>query len=211
MTIARNAPKFCGIYKILNVINGKMYIGSSFNAINRLIAHRRCLLNGKHGNVVLQSAWNKYGPDAFVFKPFYRRDREELLAVEQRWIDAVRPAYNLVIVVDGRVTLTAESCARVSAGLAGRKLSDEHVRKTSEAMKRRMSCPAYRAKMIEVNTGRKLSAEHRAKLRGPRGPRGPNTKARPPMSVETRMKISAALKAKGIVPPWRRKDLCAVE
>lgn len=55
------------IYKIRNVINNKIYIGSTNNIKKRWNNHRSKLNNNLHENQYLQQAWNKYGQDNFEF------------------------------------------------------------------------------------------------------------------------------------------------
>lgn len=57
-----------GIYKILNTINGKFYIGSTNNLRKRLYEHYRELNLGTHTNKHLQAAWIKYGKEGFKFQ-----------------------------------------------------------------------------------------------------------------------------------------------
>ena len=52
--------KIAGIYILLNVINGKSYVGSSVNVNGRINKHFSLLRRGKHKNKHLQSAWKKY-------------------------------------------------------------------------------------------------------------------------------------------------------
>lgn len=59
--------KVGGIYKIENLLNGKVYIGSSSNIYNRWIYHFRTLKDNKHYNYHLQQAFNKYGEHNFNF------------------------------------------------------------------------------------------------------------------------------------------------
>ena len=49
-----------GIYKILNKIDGKFYLGSSKDIEHRWIDHIRELRKNNHHNDYLQHAWNKY-------------------------------------------------------------------------------------------------------------------------------------------------------
>lgn len=60
-----------GIYKIINKINNKYYIGSSCNCIgaygNRKGSHFSRLRRNKHKNPHLQNAYNKYGEKNFQF------------------------------------------------------------------------------------------------------------------------------------------------
>lgn len=55
------------IYKIINAVNGKFYVGSTTNTRERFRTHRNRLRNNKHHSKHLQAAWNKYGEQAFVF------------------------------------------------------------------------------------------------------------------------------------------------
>jgi group I intron endonuclease len=55
------------IYKIINSVNNKFYIGSTNNQYERFRTHRNKLRNNKHHTKHLQAAWNKYGEDAFIF------------------------------------------------------------------------------------------------------------------------------------------------
>lgn len=76
------------IYKIRNIINGKFYVGSTVDARVRFQAHKRRLKKGTHQSPHLQAAWNKYGEECFKFEVIaYIEDRDELLAVEQIWLN----------------------------------------------------------------------------------------------------------------------------
>lgn len=57
----------CGVYKIENIVNGKMYIGQSRDINDRWRHHIRSLNNNTHHNCHLQKAWNKYGEESFLF------------------------------------------------------------------------------------------------------------------------------------------------
>jgi len=58
----------CGIYKIINDVDGKMYIGSSITLGKRLKHHEYRLLSNAHHNNYLQNSVNKYGIDKFRFE-----------------------------------------------------------------------------------------------------------------------------------------------
>lgn len=76
-----------GIYKIINVVNGKFYVGSAVSFRKRKARHFSELRNGKHNNRHLQAAWCKYGEQAFVFVVVEEVvDRADLLAIENRWL-----------------------------------------------------------------------------------------------------------------------------
>jgi group I intron endonuclease len=90
-----------GIYKITNRVNGKFYIGSSINITNRWKAHIYRLNSGTHVNRHLQSAWNKYGSESFIFERIERIvDKNLLIEREQSYLDILKPyhediGYNL--------------------------------------------------------------------------------------------------------------------
>lgn len=82
-----------GIYKIENIVTGKVYIGQSCNIDERLKSHRRSLLRGSHDNQRLQRAWNKYGESYFVFDVVeIVAANDNLTQKEQYWIDTLRAA-----------------------------------------------------------------------------------------------------------------------
>jgi group I intron endonuclease len=56
------------IYRITNMANGKYYIGSADSFARREWQHKYDLKRGVHKNPRLQAAWDKYGPDMFVFE-----------------------------------------------------------------------------------------------------------------------------------------------
>ena len=57
-----------GISIIRNKVNGKVYIGQSWNIKSRIADHKRNLKNNKCGNIHLQRAYNKYGVENFEFE-----------------------------------------------------------------------------------------------------------------------------------------------
>ena len=54
-----------GIYKITNIVNSKIYVGQTQNFCDRWKKHICSLIGGYHKNKHLQSAWDKYGENAF--------------------------------------------------------------------------------------------------------------------------------------------------
>ncbi len=63
--------KIQGIYSILHIESGRVYIGSSRNIKKRFSAHKTDLKYNKHPNPVLQNYYNKYGLDAFMFSEIF--------------------------------------------------------------------------------------------------------------------------------------------
>lgn len=92
--------KISGIYRIVNTVNGKQYIGSSVDVSDRFHAHRAGLRGGKHHSPILQNAWNKYGEGAFRFELLWKvpPTREQLLYEEQQALNLLRAEYNSYLV-----------------------------------------------------------------------------------------------------------------
>jgi len=68
----------CGIYKIENISNKKVYIGQSKNILLRFSNHKYELKNQIHSNTHLQNSWNKYGEENFIFDIICECDSEEI-------------------------------------------------------------------------------------------------------------------------------------
>lgn len=79
------------IYKILNTVNGKFYIGSTIDAKRRWKEHRSKLNKNKHINLHLQNSWNKYGESSFSFNIIKIVDNNAQYETEQKYLDKLKP------------------------------------------------------------------------------------------------------------------------
>lgn len=79
------------IYEIRNVVNDKVYIGSSKDYEKRWLTHTNELSNGTHANKHLQNAWNNYGEENFKFSVLEEVELSEQYIKEQEWINKVEP------------------------------------------------------------------------------------------------------------------------
>lgn len=77
----------CGIYMIMNLVNRKFYIGSSYNINNRWNVHKACLKTNNHPSKYLQRAYNKYGKDNFIYEVLENCPENNLIEREQYWMD----------------------------------------------------------------------------------------------------------------------------
>lgn len=112
----------CGVYVIRNLINHKVYIGSSKDIRKRLLEHKRLLKLKKHVNRHLQSAYNLYGESCFEFKIITNCPLHDRIAREQYYMDLFKSyedtyGYNIESV----------------AGLAGGERSEQTKLKISKA------------------------------------------------------------------------------
>lgn len=85
--------KKCGIYKITNIKNNMIYIGSSKSIFQRWRNHIKELENDKHKNYYLQNDWNEYGKDCFVFEILEECFEETRYSVEQKYLNDLMPFY----------------------------------------------------------------------------------------------------------------------
>ena len=79
-----------GVYKIICLPTGKIYIGSSVNIFDRWTIHKSGLRNNKHYNPHLQKAWNKYKENNFNFEIIEKVDNNFLTEKENFWIDSFK-------------------------------------------------------------------------------------------------------------------------
>ena len=97
----------CGIYKILNTLSNKIYIGSSIKLESRKYKHFWMLLKQRHDNQFLQKSYNKYGKDAFIFEIIEECDPSILCERENHYIKSYNSndpsfGYNLATVNEFR-------------------------------------------------------------------------------------------------------------
>ena len=160
-----------GIYRIINTVNNKCYIGSAKNFSRRWTTHKFSLAKNKHHSIVLQRAWNKYGADVFVFEILLYCELKDLIMYEQRTIDKYNPEYNICEL--------AGSTTGQKPWL-GRKHSQESIQKMmaitkSDETKKKMSLSAlnrseeYNQKMSAALKGRVISEETANKIRATKG------------------------------------------
>lgn len=75
------------IYKIVNLVNDKFYVGSTTNKKVRFREHRKQLRGNRHHCKHLQAAWNKYGEEKFLFVVIEEvSTNENLASAEDRWL-----------------------------------------------------------------------------------------------------------------------------
>jgi group I intron endonuclease len=174
---SRNPTTRCGIYAIRCLANGKVYVGSSAGIDARWSEHRYDLNTGRHHSPHLQNAWVKYGAAGFAFEVIELVPADQLVAAEQRHIDALKacdrrhgfnayPAANSPLGVKNSAVaaanrarvFTPETRAKHAAGV-GKLHTEQAIQNHREAMAR----PESRAKMSEAKKKQVQTAETRAK------------------------------------------------
>jgi len=115
-----------GIYCIKNLINSKLYIGSSKVGVgHRKRSHLSHLTNNTHYNEHLQNAWNKYGEENFSFEILLLCPSNECEKYEAEFIKIFNSndkkfGYNIASVKEYKFKY---------------KISESHLKETSERKK----------------------------------------------------------------------------
>lgn len=141
-----------GIYRYINKVNGKSYVGQSLDLRHRHNEHISLLKRGLDGCVLLQKAWNKYGEDNFDYEIICICNPEELDVLEIKYIkefDSYHNGYN---------------CNEGGAGNSGFNHSDITKRKIAVASKGRKMTQETLRKMSLAQQGRSMSVTHRKAL-----------------------------------------------
>jgi group I intron endonuclease len=164
-----------GIYQILNVENGKRYIGSAVDFEKRWRAHMGELRRGSHHSIGLQRAYNKYGERAIQCGIILNcpANKWDLLYNEQWFIDMDKPEYN--------------TCKK-AGNCMGRKFSAASKAKLSATITGRKHTPEWNANIGVAGVGRIVTAETREKQRAA-------LKGRP-LLISTKQKISKTISPK---------------
>ena len=132
----RTPDALCGIYKITNLVNKKVYVGQSINIIIRWKDHIRTLNNGNSHSVLLQRAWDKYGQENFVFEILELCSEDELDELEIKYIsfyDSINNGYNIESGGNRNKHLSDSTKKKLSDAKRGRRHSSETKQKMSES------------------------------------------------------------------------------
>ena len=178
--------KVCGIYKIENLVNGKVYIGQSVDIESRWREHKNISQRktSKSYNYPLYKAFRKYGVENFSFEIVEECPVETLSEKEMFYINK----YNSCV-YDKNSYGYNQSYGGDGAG-AGRVLSEETKQKISKnhTNVKGENAPMY-GKHHTEETKRQISESRKGKYAGKNHPLYGKT-----VSEETRRKISIANK-----------------
>lgn len=141
--------KLCGIYMIKNIVNNKKYIGQSIDIHNRWKRHKKELTNGAHSNCYLQSAWDKYGENNFVFSIIKQCLKDELDYYEILYIkqfDTMNKYNGYNLETGGRKNkgVSKETVQKISIALSGENnpfYGKSHSEESLKKMRYRVYCP----------------------------------------------------------------------
>lgn len=150
----------CGVYCIRNIVNNKIYVGSSKNLYRRLHTHYLRLENKTHINSHLQNAYNLYSSEKFEVEILEFCDN--WLKKEQYWIDFYKPydreiGYNNTCKVDSSYGYkhTDEAKEKMRAAKLGTKQSLESIKKRAEKLRGKKRTDEQKSKLRESKIGDK--------------------------------------------------------
>ena len=165
-----------GVYKIVNKINGKIYVGSTVDLEKRKREHFNDLKGNKHCNKHLQRAFNKYNKeDNFIFEILeYVEDLHSLVVREQYYMDLYKSydakyGYNICIKADSRLGVkhTEESKKKMSESNKGKYIGENNPyygKRHSEEVRIKMSKSSQGKGQGIKNVKAKLTEEQILKI-----------------------------------------------
>lgn len=181
-----------GIYKIVNIKNGKVYVGSAVDIKRRWLEHKILLIKGIHHSKYLQNSFNKEGIENFLFEVVEECPKDSLIEREQYWIDLFNShndGYNSNPKAGNSLGRkhSEETKQKMSNSRRGKKLSEEHKKKLGEKSKGnknnlgkkqsketiekrviktigRKNSEETKQKMSEAQKGKSKSEEHKRKI-----------------------------------------------
>lgn len=168
-----------GVYAITHRPSGRVYIGSSVCIANRWSNHRTDLNGNRHHSSYLQRVWSKYGPDEFEFTVLLETTRQALRREERRLIRERQPEFNCMMsLAEG--PLKHDAATRAKMSVAQRRIWEERRAAGTDTL-----TAEHKARIAEAHRGQNHTDEAKAKMRL-------SARMRPPVSDETRHKLSEA-------------------
>lgn len=156
-----------GVYIIRNLVNGKVYIGSSIDIDKRFKSHIKQLENNQHQSK-FQRAWNKYGKRNFQFDVLellsFNNDninefKLKLLEREQHFLDSILFASEK----SKKFNKLGYNICRIAGSTLGATMSDEFKKFCSERNNKLWSDKEFRNKQLKNIENGMLSKKSRTK------------------------------------------------
>lgn len=110
------------VYKITNLVNGKIYVGSAVNLYNRYKSYKRRVLKDAPRRMVVEKAMVKYGMENFSFEILERLESKDMtITKEQIWLDILQPfdpiGYNVNKKAESRLGMTVSDSVKIKMSL----------------------------------------------------------------------------------------------
>lgn len=129
-----------GVYKIINKINGKMYIGSSINLKKRKTDHFKPYRINRLKHLPIYEAMIEFGRDNFKFEVIEECSEKDLLERENYYLDKYKTYENGYNVSSKAITMHDE------------KLFDENAERLRKMNNKNWADEEYRKQMSKANS-----------------------------------------------------------
>lgn len=181
------------IYRAINLVNNKIYIGKTIHTIEYRKSSHFCYALTLNYDTLFYRAIRKYGKDAFIWEELYTCDDEKQLNKKEIEYIALYDSCNrfkgyniskggeggdnisknpnrdailkkISIANTGKVR-SPEVIANFKLKMKGRKMSQDAIKKISLGLKGRIISTAHRKKLSEALIGRKVPEDIVAKIK----------------------------------------------
>lgn len=200
--------KKTGIYKIINNLNNKVYVGSAIDIDTRWCKHKKMLHESTHHSKKLQNSYNKYGINNFTYEIIELCEKHFLLEREQYWIesfDSYKNGYNSRPIANSnlglKLPISDETRKKIGLKSKGRKHTEDTKEKIREKRKLQIFSDETRKKLSDINRGKQFSEETKEKIRN-------SMKGKPPINKgKTYEELYGVEKAKELKEKKRLSNL----
>jgi group I intron endonuclease len=139
-----------GVYGILNLVTGELYVGASQNIEHRWLWHQDRLKKNNNDTPKLQTAWNKFGAKVFILQLIEECEVLQLVEKEKWWIkhlETIETGYNISAGPGFSAHHTKQSRAQMSVSQKRRYKRPEEIQIRKQRVAEQMSDPLMRAKI----------------------------------------------------------------
>lgn len=164
MQIIQENKGRCGIYRWINLLNGKNYVGSGTNLYKRLTSYysiRYLERELQKKNSLIYKALVKYGYLNFTLEIIEYCEPKDVIKREQYYIDLLKPEYNICKTAGSTLGFqyTEESKAKMAAAKKGNKncLGKIHTEETKKKMREAQKDKCKTLEVFDLETNETTS------------------------------------------------------
>jgi group I intron endonuclease len=148
------------IYKVVNKVNGKIYIGFTSNFNGRKKSHKKSIKNPKYTSI-FHNSLRKYGWDSFEWEILYQsKDKEHTMKIMEPFFieqyNSYNSGYNMTIGGEGNLGFSHDEKTKeiIGSRTRGKSLPTEHKQKISKSHFGIIPSNETRLKMSKNRKGR---------------------------------------------------------
>jgi hypothetical protein len=155
VTILKENKNRSGVYRLINNVNGKSYVGSSTNLTHRFYWYFNTKNLVSRNTFTICKALLKYGYSNFTLEILEYCDPDSLISREQYYLDLLNPEYNILPAAGstrGRF-LSQQHKAKISATKLGVKPSKETLEKLRKHLAVFNMSKGFKVEVTDLETG----------------------------------------------------------